>query len=216
MEISLLIIEDHPAMIEGYKSILAYSDYNFVVTSASNCKEAYDLIVTKGLRFDLIFLDLILPGPSLQDLHDGEDLAELIRKALPKTKLVVLTSHTEALVLYSIIKKSSPNGVLVKSDFSADELIKAVDLICRGGNYRSATVKRCLSDLLNRNTYLDSYNRQIIQLLAKGVKTKNLSQHLNLSISAIDKRKVQIKDYFNIEKGNDEDILREARSCGFI
>lgn len=53
-------------------------------------------------------------------------------------------------------------------------------------------------------------------LLSQGIQTKNLPDYLNLSKSAIDKRKVIIKEFFDIEKGNDEDILREARKQGFI
>lgn len=67
-----------------------------------------------------------------------------------------------------------------------------------------------------KEVYLDTTNRRIISLLAKGIKTKNLPIHLNLSISAIDKRKAQIKEIFNIEKGTDEDILREAKKNDFI
>ena len=63
---------------------------------------------------------------------------------------------------------------------------------------------------------LDSYNRQIIILLSQGVKTKNFHEHINLSTSAIEKRKAVIKDYFGIIKGSDEDILREARKQGLI
>lgn len=63
---------------------------------------------------------------------------------------------------------------------------------------------------------LDSYNRQIIMLLSQGVKTKNFHDYINLSTSAIEKRKVVIKDYLGIIKGTDEDILREARKQGLI
>jgi two-component system, NarL family, response regulator NreC len=52
--------------------------------------------------------------------------------------------------------------------------------------------------------------------LAKGVKTKNMPDILHLSQSAIDKRKVILKNILGIEKGNDEDILNEARKQGLI
>lgn len=71
-------------------------------------------------------------------------------------------------------------------------------------------------ELQNTVKVLDSYNRQIIMLLSQGIQTKNLPDYLHLSKSAIDKRKVVIKEFFDIEKGNDEDILREARKQGFI
>ena len=63
---------------------------------------------------------------------------------------------------------------------------------------------------------MDNYNRQIIILLSQGVKTKNLPDLLYLSKSAIDKRKAIIKQLLGIDKGNDEDILKEARKQGLI
>ena len=214
----MLIIDDHPAMIEGYRSILEFNknEKKIQITAIHNCADAYNCIAIESKKFDIVFLDMILPPAPEYNIFSGEDLAQLIRKTIPDAKLVILTSHTEAFILYSLIKKSAPDGILVKSDFSGGELLAAFDWIFSGKVYYSITVKQGLKDMLNRNSYLDSYNRQIILLLSKGIKTKNLPQHINLSVSAIDKRKVQIKDYFNIVKGNDEDILREARKCGFI
>src|SRR5690606_762771 len=104
----------------------------------------------------------------------------------------------------------------VKSDFSAEEFLLAFKNIVEVHNYHSATVRNGIAQILKREVYLDTYNRQIISLLGQGIKTKSLPQHLNLSISAIDKRKAQIKDYIEIEKGTDEDIIREAKRKGFI
>ena len=73
-----------------------------------------------------------------------------------------------------------------------------------------------MKELLSKKAYLDNFNRQIITLLAQGIKTKSLPNHKNLSISSIEKRKVQIKDYLSIEKGTDEDIIREAKRLGLI
>jgi DNA-binding NarL/FixJ family response regulator len=218
MKANVLIIEDHSAMIEGYKSILAFNTtgLSFKFTIANDCESAYKIITRSQFNFDIILLDLILPPYNDENLKSGEDLAFIIKKFLPETKLIILTSHTETLVLYSVVKKIYPDGVLVKSDFSAEEFIFAFESVLSGQTYYSSTVKSCLNEIKGKNLYLDTYNRQIISLLNQGVKTKSLPHHLNLSLSAIDKRKVQIKDFFGIDKGNDEDILRKAREKGFI
>jgi two-component system response regulator NreC len=80
----------------------------------------------------------------------------------------------------------------------------------------SETVQNLKKVMTSTVIFLDNYSRQIIILLSQGVQTKNLPEYLNLSQSAVDKRKAIIKEYFNIEKGNDEDILREARKQGLI
>lgn len=214
------MVDDHPSMIEGYKIILSYNDLGFEIetTAAHNCESAFEIITkTTNLDFfDLVFLDYSLPPFEAKNISSGEDLAMLVKTHLPNSKIVMLTSHTEALILYNIIRNVEPEGLLVKSDFSAEELISAFDIIMKGEIYHSLTVKQNVKELLSKKVYLDHFNRQIITLLAQGIKTKSLPTHLNLSISAIEKRKVQIRDYFCIQKGNDEDIIREAKKLGLI
>ncbi|GAL70460.1 hypothetical protein [Jejuia pallidilutea] len=53
-------------------------------------------------------------------------------------------------------------------------------------------------------------------LLSQGVKTKNLASHLDISLSAVEKRKKQLKELFDIEDGQDESLLNIARKKGFI
>jgi len=215
-----LMVDDHPSMIEGYKIILSYNSSGFDIETfaAYNCETAFALITnrTKINNFDLVFLDYSLPPFEEMNIKSGEDLAMLVKTLLPEVKIIMLTSHTESILLYNLIKNIEPAGLLVKSDFSADELLLAFDTIMQGNTYHSDTVKANIKELLSGNKYLDDYNRQIIGLLAQGIKTKNLPNHINLSISAIEKRKVQIRDYFCIKNGNDEDIIREAKTLGFI
>lgn len=62
---------------------------------------------------------------------------------------------------------------------------------------------------------IDQIDLKIIQLLAQGIRNKNLGQHLFLSNSAVEKRKQRLKTKYNIV-GNDEDLLNEARKIGWI
>lgn len=219
MIIKILMVDDHPSQIEGYKIILEYNNQGHTIetTPAYSCELAYHAIThAHEKQFDVIFLDRSLPPYPEKNIKSGEDLAMLAKKHIPQAKIVMLTSHAEAFLLYNIVKKIQPNGLLVKSDFSAEELINAFDAIMDDRIYYSETVKGSIRELLSREEYLDTYNRQIITLLSQGIKTKSIPEHLNLSISAVEKRKVQIKDYLCIDKGNDEDIVKEARRLGFI
>lgn len=219
MAMRILMVDDHPTQLDGYKIILTYNNQGIEIdtTMAYNCKSAFEIITDpESEGFDMVFLDLNLPGYPEELLKSGEDLAYLVKKYLPAAKIIMLTSHSETFLLYNIVKKIEPDAFLVKSDFGGDELLDAFDAVINDQTYHSETVTASIQELLSREEYLDSYNRQIITLLAQGVKTKNLPEHLNLSMSAVEKRKSQIKDYFCIEKGNDEDIVREARKLGFI
>ena len=214
------MIDDHPSMIEGYKIILSYNDFGYEIetTSATDTKSAYEIVskTKKNNAFNVVFLDYSLPAYTAKNINNGKDLAMIIKKRMPKAKIVVLTSHTESILLYDIMKEVEPAGILVKSDFSAEELLSAFQEIMEGKIYHSQTVKNTIKELTSKKIYLDSYSRQIISLIAQGINTKSIPNHINMSISAIEKRKVVIREYFLIPKGNDEDILREARRLGLI
>ena len=214
------MIDDHPSMIEGYKSILSFNDLGLriITTPAYNCESAYNIIDKTSVSeaFDFAFVDLSLPPYLEKKIKGGEDLALLIKNKFPDCKIVILTSHAEAFILDAIQKNIAPNGLLVKSDFTADEFLLAFEKIYNNHFYTSRTVVENIAELHEKSAFLDENNRKLITLLAEGVKTKNLPQRMNLSISAIDKRKAQIKFYFKIEKGSDEDIIREAKKHGLI
>ena len=213
----VLIIDDHPAMIEGYKSILSFNTHGYELEfkSAHASQEAFNLILG-NLQFDIIFLDLSLPAYPEKEIHSGEDLIPYIRKYQSQSKIIVITSHAEQFLLYQIYKKTSSDGIFIKSDFSSKEFLVAFDAVVQGDRYYTQTMKEALKKISDSNFYLDSIDMQLISLLAQGMKSKGLMEHLPLSLSAIDKRKQRIKEFFGIEKGNDEDIVREAKKQKFV
>ncbi len=218
MEVTVLMIDDHPPIIEGYKAILSYNPYGYMLntTTVFSCESAYELLSTTKTSFDLVMIDYTMPPYPEKSIHSGADLVPIIRQYLPKTKIMMMTSHSESLLLRKLKNECNPEGLLVKSDFHAEEFLDAFDKIVKGGNYYSSTIKSLKQEVKENAKALDGYNRQIIMLLSQGIQTKNLPEYLNLSKSAIDKRKVFIKEFFDVEKGTDEDILREARKQGLI
>ncbi|NJM81012.1 MAG: response regulator transcription factor [Flavobacterium sp.] len=220
--IHIFMVDDHPSMIEGYKSILSYNDlgYKIEVTSAFDCKSAYNRMMQSDdiYEFDMVFLDLSLPPYEEKNINSGQDLALIARKKYPFAKILMLTSHAEAFILYEIQSTIDPDGLLVKSDFTADEFLKAFEVIVNKEKYISKTVKESIQEMLEvkNKVFLDENNRTIISLLSQGVLSKNLPNYINLAQSSIDKRKAQIKDYFCVKGGTDEDIVREAKKHGFV
>jgi DNA-binding NarL/FixJ family response regulator len=218
MEVSVLMIDDHPPIIEGYKSLLTFNPYGYSLNfkEVNNCEAAYNLIISTEISFDVVFLDVTLPPYPAKNINSGDNLIPVIRKHLPEAKVVVLTSHSESLVLNGILNEHYPDGLLLKSEIDSHNFNSVFDTILKGTTYYSTTVKNIKNDIKIAPKLLDYYNRSIILLLSKGLKTKTIQQELHLSKSAIDKRKVIIKDYLGIHKGNDEDLLREARKQGLI
>ena len=218
MEVRVLMVDDHPPIIEGYKSILSFNPFGYRLntTAAYSCESAYNLIISAQHTYNVVFLDLTLPPHIERNLNSGEDLIPIVKKHHPESKIIVLTSHSESLILFKIINDHNPHGLLIKSDFQSKELITAFDSVIKGHTYYSSTVVRLKKTWEEKSKVMDNYNRQILLLLSQGIKTKNLPDLLHLSKSAIDKRKAIIKQIFGIDKGTDEDILKEARRQGLI
>lgn len=116
--------------------------------------------------------------------------------------------------LQNILKTIPHNGILIKSDSTAKKILEAFETILRGIPFYSKTVQKIMNKSILYDESLDAYNKKIIYHLSKGVKTKNLTQDIPLSLSAIEKRKNYIKQLFNVN--DDNELLIEAKKRGFI
>lgn len=219
MVVKILMIDDHPGMIEGYKVMLALNkQHSIETTEAYNCEEAYKIITnpTNSSAFEVVFLDYSIPAFPEQKIYNGEDLGVLIRKQMPNTKIIMLTAHFDAIRLYNVVKKIQPNGFLVKSDYKPPHLIEAFEKVMSGEIYYTPLVTEKIKQPLFSKGLLDSLDRDIIVLLAEGLQIKSIAFKMNVSEGTIKKRKSKIKDVLGIEKGNDEEILKECRSLGLL
>ena len=63
---NILIVDDHPFIIEGYKNaITRYNpdSYEFLISQAKDCKSAYEIITNpETVPFDIAFLDISMPA----------------------------------------------------------------------------------------------------------------------------------------------------------
>ena len=218
--INILIVDDHPFIIEAYKNAIkgynAKGEYEFSITQAKDCKTGYEAITEAPESFGIAFFDLSMPVYEEKNIFSGEDLAQLIKKEMPDCKIILLTMHTELLKINTIIKNINPNGLVIKNDLTFDELLLAFDKILKDENYYSQTVVKLVSQIQYDNIEIDAFDKQILFHLSKGTKTKDIPQYVPLSLSAVEKRKLNLKDILEIKGESDIDLIREAKSKGMI
>ena len=217
--INILIVDDHPFIIQAYRNALdKYSKqgYEFIVTQANNCKTGYESITEAKVPFDVAFFDISMPEYAEKEIYSGEDLAALIKTEMPDCKIILLTMHTELLKINNIIKNINPSGLIIKNDLTFDELIFAFDKIIKNESYYSQTVIKLVGQAQYNNIELDAFDKQILFHLSKGVKTKDLPQYIPLSLSAIEKRKLNIREILEVKGGTDIDLINEAKEKGVI
>ncbi|RZW38248.1 MAG: response regulator transcription factor, partial [Flavobacteriaceae bacterium] len=218
--LKILMVDDHPMIIEGYQNTLLATKkehQHLDIDIASTCDMANELIKKAGNSepYDVCFFDIRLPASLDGSITSGEDLAKVARVYLPDAKIVILTMFNESFRIHNIIREIQPEGLLIKSDLTSSELAEAFQIILDNPPYYSSTVKGFVNTTMSSDIHLDDINRKILHLLSQGFKTKSLKEHIDLSMSAIEKRKKQLKLLFNVEDGKDESLLNEAREKGF-
>ncbi|MBS7256182.1 response regulator [Flavobacterium branchiicola] len=217
---NILIVDDHPFIIEGYKNaITRYNpkEYDFVISQAYDCRSAYDLLEDEATPdFDIAFLDISMPAYEEKELFSGEDLARLIMKKMPHCKIILLTMYTELLKIKTIIRTINPNGLVIKNDLTFDELLYAFDKVMKNEKYYSQSVVKMLNQSTHNAIEIDQFDKQILFHLSKGTLVEEMSHYIPISLRAIEKRKVNLKDLLKIRTGSDEELVKEAKSKGLF
>ncbi|KFF04719.1 response regulator [Flavobacterium reichenbachii] len=217
---NILIVDDHPFIIEGYKNaITRYNpkEYEFVISQAHDCKSAYDLIVDETSPvFDIAFLDISMPAYEDKNLFSGEDIAKLILEKIPTCKIILLTMYTELLKIKTIIRTIKPNGLVIKNDLTFDELLFALDKIMKNEKYYSQSVQKMLNQNPHNSIEIDQVDKQILFHLSKGIEVFAMPEYIPISLTAIEKRKINLKELLRIKSGSDEELVKEAKSKGLF
>lgn len=220
--IRILMIDDHPMIIEGYQNTLQFTKKEQQVLEidiANNCDQAIAFMnksVKQNRPYNVLFVDISLPPSKDGLMNSGEDLAIYARDVLPKAKIIILTMFDESYRIHNIIKTINPEGFLIKSDLTSSELASAFQAVLHNPPFYSGTVNSHLRKTNESDIVIDDKNRKILYLLSQGAKNKSLATHLNISLSAIEKRKKQLKEIFLVDDGQDETLIKEARKKGFI
>ena len=82
--------------------------------------------------------------------------------------------------------------------------------------YFSQSIKWSQKIIIQKNINWDDYDSKILQFIAQGIKTNNLPNFIPLSLSAIEKRKANIKKQLILDNGSDKDLIDVAKNLGFI
>ena len=126
----VLVVEDDSAIRRGLADALGFAGYE--VLQAANGHDG----MTQGLRatFDLLMLDLILPGPS------GFDILKAVRTARPTLPVIILTARGEEGDRVQGLRLGADDYVV--KPFSVRELLARVEAVLRRSPERSSEVRK--------------------------------------------------------------------------
>lgn len=221
--LEVLLVDDHKMTLIGYKTALAELSfkrprYQFNITEATSIDAALYFLdgKFKFKQLDLVFLDIQLPKDLNHEYQSGEDLGVLVRQHFPNSKIIIITTFDNSLLIRNLLESINPEGLLIKSDVVPENFIQAVLDVIEDPPYYSKTVTKFLRKQHGLNYYLDRLDRLIIYYISIGKQTKDLPQYVPLSLPGIERRKKRLKEIFEVEDGNDIHLITRAREEGFL
>lgn len=198
-------------------SIATNKDANYHL--AYNCKEAYTIIVAmkkNNMPIDIAIFDVNLPPYEEKKLLSGVDLATELRVKFPACKIVIISMHKEPVWVNTIFKSINPEGFISKNDINYKIFPQACQKILNNEVYYSSSIIKAQKIFIQKNFNWDVYDTKILLFLSEGIKTINLPNYIPLSLSAIEKRKSNIKKQLIFENGSDKELINIARSLGLF
>ena len=188
--IRVLLADDHTLVRAGIRGLLQGLADVDVVGEAGDGQEA--LRLAESLRPDVVLLDVGMPG------LNGLEVAGRIGALDASIRVVILSMHSsEEYVLRAL--RAGCAGYLLKAS-AVSELEVAVRAVTRGETYLSPAVsKRVVDDYVSRTggaadplDALTPRQREVLQLAAEGLSSKEIAQRLGLSFKTVEAHRAQL------------------------
>lgn len=191
---NILLVDDHPFILDTYVTMLkntnSFKFENFF--GATSIEKALSIIDVEP-KIDIAFFDISMPKKGISNMEDGIDLALYFKSKHPFAKVVFITMHTEFHVLLKAIHLINPEVFISKNDVDTFTFSSLLNSLKSDKTFYSTEMLEIYNWAKQTQIKLDVYDFQILNLTKKGIKTKELIEYLPLSLSAIEKRKSNIK-----------------------
>ena len=175
--IRVLIVDDHPMVREGLRSLLSTVLDLDVVGEATNGAEAVELVPLT--RPDVVLMDIAMP------VMNGADATARIKKAFPSVQVIALTGYANGELTEQTLAAGAI-GYLLK-DSRLEALVQAVR-DARDG--RGTIDASALQSVMSRRqddvgADLTPREREVLALLAAGMSNGEIGQRLVLSVGTV-------------------------------
>jgi DNA-binding NarL/FixJ family response regulator len=208
----LLLADDHPLILEGLTRLLA-NEFEIVGT-ANNGRVLIEM--AEQLKPSLIVLDIGMPG------LNGIEAARCLNKLLPATKLIFITQHLNR--AYARAAFAAGAKAYVAKQSASEELIEAIHCAAQNRYFvtrllgTSADELGALTSNQNPSELLGSRltprQREVLQLVAEGRSTKEISTALNISQKTVEFHRNGLMDELGVR--TIAELTRYAVSQGIV
>lgn len=188
--IRVVLADDHDLVRMGIKALLSTIEGVEVVGEASDGEELLALVA--DLMPDVVLTDISMPG------MDGIAATAQIRDRYPEVKVLVLSMHDTLDFVKQAVNKGA-SGYLMKNapSFEIEQALRSV--MATGTYFSQAISQRLLQPSApSAGEELTSRQLQILTLIAKGLRAKEIAYQLGLSPKTVDVHRAHIMDRLQI------------------
>jgi DNA-binding NarL/FixJ family response regulator len=202
--IRLLVADDHAVVRRGLRYILATTPDIAVSAEAASGAEVLERL--RAERFDVVLMDVTMPGTN------AVDLIGQIKAEHPGAAVLVHSMHAEAPVASRMLKAGAA-GYITK-DSEPEQLLAALRKVAAGGRYIAAEVaeRMVFSDDAPGgkplHELLSARESQVLGLLAAGKGIKEIARELRLSPKTASTYKTRVMEKLKVE--SDAELFRYA------
>ena len=175
VKIRVVIVDDHPLVIEGLKALLKFNQDIKVVFTCDN-GEALKAYLKNNL-VDIVLLDINLPNES------GVDICKQLSTQYPEVAIIGLSTYGE----YSIVNQMIVNGAkgYLLKNVTETELVKAIKKVYVGKHYYGEEIQEVLANAIfhrqEAKPRLTSREKQILKLIVDGHTNNKIADELFIS-----------------------------------
>ncbi len=197
MTIKILVADDHKIVRDGLRTLIEKENGMEVIAEAEDGRSAVKQ--AKKLLPDIVIMDITMP-----DLN-GIDATRAIFEEASGVKVIALSMHSDRRFVSGMLEAGASAYLLKDSAF--EELATAIRAVVANQIYLSPkiadiVVRRFVSKSASTErsafTDLTKREREVLQLLAEGLSTKEIAGRLNLSVKTVETHRANIMDKLDI------------------
>lgn len=193
MSLSVFLADDHAIIRDGLRSLLEGDEFT-IIGEAANGLETLEKV--QQLKPAILIIDIGLPG------LNGIEVARKLCSAMPFLRIIALSMHAENKYVVDMLQAGA-RAYLVK-DTAFRELYAAIQEVLQGRRYLSKQIASTVLDALLAQAPssipnpLTPREREVLQLIAEGLSSKEISARLGLSERTTESHRGKLMDKLDL------------------
>ncbi|NKK63829.1 two-component system response regulator MctR [Rhizobium leguminosarum] len=205
-KIRVLLIDNHPLVLDGLKAVLETFDHIEVAGTAGLAQTGLE--IGRQVLPQVVLMDINMPKLS------GIDAIELFRNELPQARVVMLSMHDSREYISSSVMHGAAGYIL--KDVSTDEIVSAIEIVAGGGTYFSSGVFDALMGerAEEGSDPLTPRERDILGLIVAGRSNKVIAETLGITPATTETHRKNLKKKLGI--ATTAGLIRYALDHGIV